>query len=52
MKTAQIEVPEGEIIALCQHYGIRKLALYGSVISSRFSDADVVRDALILYAEP
>ena len=39
---SQIEIPQGEITNLCRHYGIRKLALFGSVLTSRFSDSSDV----------
>src|SRR5271165_3174891 len=37
MTAAQIEIPEAEIVALCRRHGIRKLALFGSVLTSCFS---------------
>ena len=39
---SQIEIPKAEITHLCRHNGIRKLALFGSVLTSRFSDASDV----------
>ena len=45
MTVAQIEVPEAEIAGLCRRNGIRKLALFGSVLTDRFSassDLDVL----------
>jgi uncharacterized protein len=45
MTLAKIEIPEGEIIDLCRQNGIRKLALFGSVLTDRFSnlsDIDVL----------
>jgi predicted nucleotidyltransferase len=45
MTVAQIEIPKAAIADLCRHNGIRKLALFGSVITSRFaesSDVDVL----------
>src|ERR1039457_453170 len=38
MTVAHIEVPEAKIAALCRDNGIRKLALFGSVLTDRFSD--------------
>jgi predicted nucleotidyltransferase len=40
-----IEIPEAEIAAICRRYSIRKLALFGSVLSPNFrpdSDVDVL----------
>ena len=45
MTVAHIEIPEAAIASLCQRYGIRKLALFGSVLTMRFSpesDVDVL----------
>ena|SRR5258708_498575 len=47
MTVGQIQIPEAEIIDLCRRNGIRKLALFGSVLTSRFSessDVDVLVD--------
>jgi uncharacterized protein len=38
MTAAHISVPEEELAALCRRNGIRKLALFGSVLTDRFSD--------------
>ena len=38
MTVAQIEIPTAEITDLCQRNGIRKLALFGSALTPRFSD--------------
>ena len=38
MPVASIEIPTAEIAALCRRNGIRKLALFGSVLTDRFSD--------------
>jgi predicted nucleotidyltransferase len=38
MTVANIEVPTEEIAALCRRNGIRKLALFGSVLTDHFSD--------------
>ena len=48
MTVAQIEIPETEITGLCRRYGIRRLALFGSVLTSRFSDSSDV-DVLIEF---
>jgi predicted nucleotidyltransferase len=48
MTLAQIEIPEAEISDLCRHNGIRKLALFGSVLTSRFSDSSDV-DVLVEF---
>ena len=45
---AQIEIPEAQITDLCRHNGIRKLALFGSVLTSRFSDSSDV-DVLVEF---
>ena len=42
MIVSQIEIPEAEITDLCRRYGVRKLALFGSVLTSRFSDSSDV----------
>jgi predicted nucleotidyltransferase len=42
MTVAQIEIPAAEITGLCQRNGIRVLALFGSVLTSRFSSASDV----------
>jgi predicted nucleotidyltransferase len=38
MAVAHISVPDEELAALCRRNGIRKLALFGSVLTDRFSD--------------
>jgi len=48
MTVAQIEIPEAEISGLCQRNGIRKLALFGSVLTSRFSNSSDV-DVLVEF---
>jgi predicted nucleotidyltransferase len=48
MTVAQIQIPETEIIDLCRRNGIRKLALFGSVLTNRFSDASDV-DVLVEF---
>ncbi len=45
MTVAQIDIPEAQIGELCRRSGIRKLALFGSVLTDRFSgtsDIDVL----------
>jgi uncharacterized protein len=42
MIVSQIEIPEAGIADLCRHNGIRKLALFGSVLTNRFSDSSDV----------
>ena len=47
MTVAQIEIPESQIREFCRRNGIRKLALFGSVLTDRFSDSsdiDVLAD--------
>lgn len=48
MTVAQIEVPEVEIADLCRRNGIRKLALFGSVLTDRFSAASDI-DVLVEF---
>src|SRR5712691_13267278 len=48
MTMAQIEIPETEISGLCRNYGICRLALFGSVLTSRFSESSDV-DVLIEF---
>lgn len=48
MTVAHIQIPETEITDLCRRNGIRKLALFGSVLTSRFSDASDV-DVLVEF---
>lgn len=48
MTVAQVEIPEAQIADLCRHNGIRKLALFGSVLTSRFSDSSDV-DVLVEF---
>jgi len=48
MTVAQIEIPEAGIADLCRRNGIRKLAFFGSVLTSRFSDSSDV-DILIEF---
>jgi predicted nucleotidyltransferase len=48
MAVAQIEIPEAQIGELCRRNGIRKLALFGSVVSERFTDSSDI-DVLIEF---
>ena len=48
MTVAQIQIPETEITELCRRNGIRKLALFGSVLTNRFSDSSDV-DVLVEF---
>src|SRR6266545_8146511 len=45
---AQIEIPQAEIANFCRQQGIRKLGLFGSVLTSRFSDSSDV-DILVEF---
>ena len=48
MTVAQIEIPEAQVGELCRRNGIRRLALFGSVLTGRFSDASDV-DVLVEF---
>jgi predicted nucleotidyltransferase len=48
MATAHIPIPNAEIAEFCRRSGIRKLALFGSVLTDRFSDASDV-DVLVEF---
>jgi predicted nucleotidyltransferase len=48
MVVAQIEIPEAQISDLCQRNGIRKLALFGSVLTGRFSESSDI-DILVEF---
>jgi predicted nucleotidyltransferase len=48
MVEAQILVPEEAIADFCRHHGIRKLSLFGSVLTNRFSDTSDV-DILVEF---
>ena len=48
MTIAQVQVPEAEIRDLCLRHGIRKLALFGSVLTNHFSDSSDV-DVLVEF---
>ncbi len=49
MPLAQIQIPEAKIEELCRRNGIRRLALFGSVLSDRFSDSSDI-DVLVSFA--
>ena len=42
MAASQIPVPSEKIAEFCQQHGIRKLSLFGSVLSERFSESSDV----------
>jgi predicted nucleotidyltransferase len=48
MATTQIHASQAEIAEFCRRNGIRKLALFGSVLTDRFSDASDV-DVLVEF---
>ena len=48
MTAPHIEIPQSEIAKLCQRNGIRKLALFGSVLTDRFSDSSDI-DVLVEF---
>jgi predicted nucleotidyltransferase len=48
MTVAHIEIPEAAIGAVCRRNGIRKLALFGSVLTDRFSDSSDI-DVLVEF---
>lgn len=48
MAAAQIPVPTAELAEFCQRSGIRKLALFGSVLSESFSESSDV-DVLVEF---
>lgn len=48
MTVAQIEIPEARVGELCRRNGIRRLALFGSALTDRFSDASDV-DVLVEF---
>ena len=48
MATARIRVPEGELAEFCRNNGIRKLSLFGSVLTDRFSESSDV-DVLVEF---
>ena len=48
MASAHIPIPNAEIADFCRRSGIRKLALFGSVLTDHFSDASDV-DVLVEF---
>ncbi len=48
MTVAQQEIPEAQIGELCRRYGIRRLALFGSVLTNRFSETSDI-DVLVEF---
>lgn len=48
MTVAHVEIPEAEVADLCKRHGIRKLALFGSVLTERFSESSDV-DVLVEF---
>lgn len=48
MTLAQIEIPEARIGELCRRQGIRRLALFGSVLTDRFSESSDI-DVLVEF---
>ena len=48
MTVTHIEIPEAEIAKVCQRNGIRKLALFGSVLTDRFSESSDI-DVLVEF---
>lgn len=48
MTVAQIDIPETRIAELCQRNGIRRIALFGSVLTDRFSEASDI-DVLVEF---
>jgi predicted nucleotidyltransferase len=51
MTVADIEIPEAGIADVCQRNGIRRLALFGSVLTGRFSEVSDL-DALVEFPSP
>ena len=48
MTVAHIEIHEAEIASMCQRNGIRRLALFGSVLTDRFSESSDI-DVLVEF---
>ena len=48
MTVARIDIPETQIGELCRRNGIRRLALFGSVLTGRFSETSDV-DVLVEF---
>lgn len=48
MTVAHVEVPEARIAEFCRRNGIRRLSLFGSVLTDRFSDTSDI-DVLVEF---
>jgi predicted nucleotidyltransferase len=48
MTVARIEIPEAEIADVCRRNGIRRLALFGSLLTDRFSESSDI-DVLVEF---
>ena len=48
MMAARIPVPEAKLAEFCRSNGIRKLSLFGSVLTDRFSDSSDI-DVLVEF---
>ena len=48
MTVARVEIPKAEIAGVCRRNGIRRLALFGSVVTNRFSDSSDI-DVLVEF---
>jgi uncharacterized protein len=48
MTVAHIEIPEAEIASVCRRNCIQKLALFGSVLTDRFSESSDI-DVLVEF---
>ena len=44
----QIRIPANEVAAFCRRHGVRKLSLFGSVLTDRFTDSSDV-DVLVEF---
>lgn len=49
MRTQHLEIPEAQLRDFCAHHAIRRLALFGSVLRSDFTDASDI-DVLVEFA--
>lgn len=48
MTVTQLRIPESQVAELCRRLGIRKLALFGSVLTERFSESSDI-DILVEF---
>jgi len=48
MSAVQIQIPKEELTAFCQREGIRRLSVFGSALTERFSDASDI-DMLVEF---